>query len=804
MQRVRLWLLIAALAVAAIGCAKRLRFSADIMSLLPPGLPEVQGINRVNRHFNREGQLLVTVAADDAASAERAAATLAEAVRARAGLAGAVFHGFPPEGPPAGAAALVAWLWLNGEPEALAGLAADLAQGRSPAKLEEALGVIGDEFAGGAAVVRGYDPFDLTRAGGGLGSLAGSGGDVFASPDGSFRVVFVEAAEGSLTDYRAAERWLAQLREVIDQWERDWEDSGAGTPVPEVGITGTPAFMAEIGGAMERDLRSSTVSTLVLVALLFWVIHRRLVPLQWLVAMMLVILVLTLGAAAWLFDELSLMSAGFAAVLIGLAIDYGVILYREAAHAGGDACALRRRAGPGILWAALTTAAVFLSLNFSSLPGIAQFGILVAVGVLAGAAVMLWGFAAVAVRLQQPKEGAAPGSRPPHPAAPWLSGVLSVAVPAAAAATLVVSGPPQLEAEFRPFRRASDLASGAWQEMEVRLGRSESVPIVVTGTGEADLYRNASAARQALAEAKGSGLIADFALPVELVPNPTNQHTNAPAALAIAAEAPRLVAELDAAGFTDAGIALTSEAAAEWARLAAQLGSMPPSGATLPSGPLAEWTAGRLTSRQPGESAVLGSVRPAQPGDPVPPGAIPADHTTAGDFGTLGKALNELVARDLTRVFLPIILLLAFMLAAVFRDARDVVLALFTMGFGAAALVLATEWSPLGWNSFNVCAVPLIFGTGIDYTIHMVFALRRERGDAAAAHATIGKAILFCGGSTAIGFGSLATATAEGLATMGQLCAAGALINTAVAVYLLPQWWKWTHRRCGGAGEGGG
>jgi predicted RND superfamily exporter protein len=44
--------------------------------------------------------------------------------------------------------------------------------------------------------------------------------------------------------------------------------------------------------------------------------------------------------------------------------------------------------------------------------------------------------------------------------------------------------------------------------------------------------------------------------------------------------------------------------------------------------------------------------------------------------------------------------------------------------------------------------------------------------------------------STAIGFGSLALADNDGLASLGRVCASGTLITMTVAVFLLPAWWR--------------
>ena len=70
-----------------------------------------------------------------------------------------------------------------------------------------------------------------------------------------------------------------------------------------------------------------------------------------------------------------MVSVGFAAILLGLAVDYGLLLYQESLFAPGvSAAQIRRAVGPGIVWSAVTTAGAFLILNLGGLPGLAQLG----------------------------------------------------------------------------------------------------------------------------------------------------------------------------------------------------------------------------------------------------------------------------------------------------------------------------------------------------------------------------------------------------------------------------------------------
>ena len=169
-----------------------------------------------------------------------------------------------------------------------------------------------------------------------------------------YTVLYVEGKGVDFSDYRAAKAWLETFRAHVDHWQAAWRKTRGSEGAVEIGLTGTPAFMAEIGTEMERDMTISVVMTLVLISVLFFIMHRQLRPLSWLVAAMLAILVVAVNLGALLYGDLSVMSVGFAAILIGLAVDYGIVLYREAMDSRGSARDLRRAVGPGIAWAAAT------------------------------------------------------------------------------------------------------------------------------------------------------------------------------------------------------------------------------------------------------------------------------------------------------------------------------------------------------------------------------------------------------------------------------------------------------------------
>ena len=110
----------------------------------------------------------------------------------------------------------------------------------------------------------------------------------------------------------------------------------------------------------------------------------------WLLALLGLILGATLALGALVLGTISVVALGFAAVLLGLAVDYAVVHYQEAlAHPQMTVPEIRRAIAPSILWAAITTMSAFLVLNFGGLPGLGQLGSLVAIGIALSALVMV-------------------------------------------------------------------------------------------------------------------------------------------------------------------------------------------------------------------------------------------------------------------------------------------------------------------------------------------------------------------------------------------------------------------------------
>ncbi|MGH7994454.1 MAG: MMPL family transporter, partial [Limisphaerales bacterium] len=377
-----------ALLLVAVGLGLwRLRFDVDILNLLPPDEPTVQGLKLYQQHFANARELIITLRAPDADQAERLAGELAERLRQQTNLVAEVTWQAPWNEHPEQLGELLGWLWFNQSPESFGTLTNRLASDQLKPTLEQTKEALATSMSPMDLARREFDPFDLLTMPA-LTNLAGFSTDqsqqMFASPDGKFRLLYVESAV-DLGSYGSCASWLKAIHAIVDQVTA--EDSWQGKVVR---FTGRPVFVEEIATSMQRDMSHSVGITSTVIALLFWLMHRRWRPMLWLLALLMLILGATLALGALVLGSISVVALGFAAVLLGLAVDYAVVHYQEAlAHPQMTVPEIRRAIAPSILWAAITTMSAFLVLNLGGLPGLGQLGTLVAIGIALSALVMV-------------------------------------------------------------------------------------------------------------------------------------------------------------------------------------------------------------------------------------------------------------------------------------------------------------------------------------------------------------------------------------------------------------------------------
>ena len=795
------WLLLAV--VAAIGWW-RLRIDVEMLNLLPPDQPAVQGLKLYQQHFANARELIITVRAPEAEQAERLAGALADRLRQETNLVAGVSWQPPWMEQPAQVAELVACLWLNQPPETFSALTNRLAAGHLQSVLAETKEALTTSLSPMDLARRAFDPYDLLSVPA-LTNVSGlsaeQGQRMFASADGTFRVLFVQARP-DLTSYSSCASWLNSVQQAVGGLRAGQPDSRDAV----IRYTGRPAFVTEIAASMQRDLSGSIVGTALIIALLFWLSHRRWLPMFWLLALLALILAATVGIGGLLLGSISVISLGFAAVLLGLAVDYAVVHYQEAlAHPQMSVPEIRRAIAPSILWAAITTISAFLVLNLGGLPGLAQLGTLVALGIALAALVMVVAF--LPPLFPDRRQPASAGTRhnwwtyfiPPQEKAadPLVSAegshnraaIVVTALVILFAGSVLSINRPGLDKTTQALRPQHGEAEQALDEVTACLGiPQDPIWIIASGNDEREVWQHLAQAEALLGQARSNRIINSYLLPTALWPRVEYQESNRATAQWLGAQGARLRETAVREGFNTNALFLTDELVRTWMRAGAS------TGVVWPTNQLSQWLLKRFMARAANEWLVMGMVSPASNRLDAASLAdlssrLAEHHVLLSGWELLGTTTLKRVQDRLWLLLLPMVVLVLASLWFAFRRWTEVLLGMFVLCLSGLCLVTTMTLSGWSWNLLNLMALPLVLGTGVDYGIFMQLALRRHSGDVRLVRRSIGRALLLCGGTAIAGFGSLAWSGNAGMASLGKVCAVGIGANMLISVFLLPAWW---------------
>ncbi|HTL56871.1 MAG TPA: MMPL family transporter [Candidatus Limnocylindrales bacterium] len=778
----------------------RLRFDAEIFDLLPSDLSAVEGLKLYQQHFANARELIISVKTPASDQAEEAARKVAEALRARTDLVAEATWEPPWLEHPDQAAELMAYLWFNQPPQVFAELTNRLA----PDKLEASLNAAREELATSLSpqeIARlSYDPFGLTQLPETTAAAAPSfsqGQDMFSSSDGRFRIIFVQARP-ELRTYRDCDRWL----EVVKITAK----SALGLNANEVvlGFTGRPAFYSEVAAGMQHDITTSVGGTAMIIAFLFWLAHQRIKPMLWLLTLLALILGSTLALGGLIFGTINVVSMGFAAILLGLAVDYAVVHYQEAlAHPNLSIPQIRHAIAPSIFWAAVTTITAFLVLNFGGLPGLGQLGSLVALGVALAALIMIFEYLPPLFPARNDPQTVSPDSDSPGLTGPpthpqpvsrsrgrlvfFLSGgVLLFTI------IVLLFGLPPIDTTANALRPRKSPAYTTLDEIQAHLNQKrEPVWLIVGGNSVEAVTHQLERVQAVLSQAASNQLIASFSLPLPLWPRPDFQAINRPIAKVLGEERPLLRQAAQASGFAPSSLALTERLLDTW------LQAHQHQGVFWPTNPMSQWILQKVVASTSTNDFALGLINPIASDSASAnllrltklDAQLPRDNIWLSGWQLLGHAIFSRVKANMWKVVTPMVFLVLLSLFLAFRRASEITLSLTVLFLSGLCLLAVMRLVGWRWNLLNLMAVPLVLGTGVDYSIFMQLALRRYHGDLEMAYQSVGRALLLCGGTAIAGFGSLAWSSNAGMASLGQVCAVGIGSNMLIAIFLLPIWW---------------
>ena len=389
-QRPRLlWgILLLLLAGAAALILGRSRLNSEVLDMLPGHFESVRIYRLADREFSSARELIIgLLAPSDEVDMDGFTDHFASALRKEPWVV-RVMDRSPLEAPGglAEMRGVALPLMLNQPDDDFAKLIATLQPeaiatrlGKLRAKLESGVGLSQAELE--------YDPLGIVFPA--LKSLRTTG--LVAGSHPHFRTVFIHCDQADLNE-PACNETMRKYEDFKARVLADWKTG----PAPEILCTGRTPYVAEMASKLKSDITSTLASSLVLVALTFYAGFRRWKPLRAIMDALLLCCVLAIACGAALYGELNMITVGLCAILVGLGVDFAMMLYalyiheREAGHGHEQSVATALRThGAGIWFGAITTAVSFLCLLGSGSLGYEQLGVLIACGILIAAGVMM-------------------------------------------------------------------------------------------------------------------------------------------------------------------------------------------------------------------------------------------------------------------------------------------------------------------------------------------------------------------------------------------------------------------------------
>jgi lauroyl/myristoyl acyltransferase len=354
---------------------------------------------------------------------------------------------------------------------------------------------------------------------------------------------------------------------------------------------------------------------------------------------------------------------------------------------------------------------------------------------------------------------------------------------------VLFSGLPRVDASADALQPRGSQAYAALDAIKTRLGQQrEPLWLVISGPDETAIAHKLDTIEPVLESAVSNQVLTGFTSPNTLWPRPAFQNQNRTAAERLISERSALHTAALTNGFAESALGLTDKILSTWQHAV----SLPNGKVFWPTNPLCSWIFEKLVTRDTNQLFAVAFLFPGTNTTSLARlgSQLPHDGVWLSSWELLGGTVLDEVQNNLWKLLLPMGALVLLALWLAFRRPTEILLSLGVLLLSGLCLLVVMKLSGWSWNLLNLMGLPLILGTGVDYSIFMQLALRRHGGDLRMAHRSVGRALMLCGGTAIAGFGMLGLSSNAGMASLGRVCAVGIAGNMLFSIFLLPTWWK--------------
>jgi predicted exporter len=575
----------------------------------------------------------------------------------------------------------------------------------------------------------------------------------------------------------------------------------ASYPQLEIGITGEYAVAAQEEALVKKDILICLAGSALGIGLLFFLVYRNLIVLSFILLPLGVGLQLALGAMALLFDYVHLLATAFAAVVLGLGIDFAIHVYDRYRMERQDGKTIEQaieqsvfRTGAAVLVGGITTLVAFLVLTLTDSPLLYQIGWLVALGLLFCLITTLWALPACLVWLERHSRKQI--ERPMKLLGMDKLGQWVKRRPAGAlilSALLIIATLPGLakinfEQDPLALKPKGLEALDVQQDLSSTFGAGQEYALIAWSAEDIQsLWRKGHAIDKALAKFKREGIVASWTS-LSQVSSPKPLHLEGIDLLTIDEQFQKYGLKLN--DFKYANLFLEA--------MLKNNQTIQSSGENHISTEKHLQTCEELDELPEMfnrfficEEDTLEGIAWVQ---------IPGTKSALLLQNELSKSLPELIVvnprlavRELVREarnalwttvgcagFLVLCILILF-----FRRITSVLLVLLPMTMGLLTTAGVMGWCGINLNLFNFIVLPILIGIGLDDSIH-ILRRHQELGDVEKTLASTGRSVFLTTLTTACGFGSLSLANYHILKGMGLMAIVGVFACFFFSVITLP------------------
>ena len=630
-------------------------------------------------------------------------------------------------------------------------------------------------------------------------------GNHFFSRDQRALLVIAEA-KFPATNHKFAEQVVKWTRAHLAALLQEGE---SGQPQLQATMAGAYVYAEEDRGFIQKNIRLVSLVSILGILALCLLIYRR-IPLLLLSLLPTGLGILwATGLISYYPGELNLISLSFIAILAGLGDDQVIHFFNRvpqewAAGTGIDEAMHKtfQTTGTSILFCMLTMGTSTVGLAISQFKGLAEFGLVLTVGLLMLMVHTLFTVPAV-MRIWWK---IAPPSAPESVMfrlLPSLARVLASTVArhariifAAAAGVFLVAlallPSFNMGRKFEISRGQESAALVGQLRLAEKFGIEGTPEMILVEGSEQDVLRRTEGLTAALALLRDRGTLKSVFSPSYVVPSWETQARRSQVLkevdLGKSAEALRTA--LRSAGFSLQPFQPLLDQLRELGRHGAKPLSVEEVNRYLPQGLLEN------NIRKIGPDHYIAAIAfyPAHPDAPeaIPEATVQALRQQFGPFAEfsfpkLSKELQNQIYHASRRALLFALAGVVLIVYLCFRDVPITLLVLMPIAFAVVVTFGVLSLTKHPFSFMALTALPLILGIGIDNGIHLVGRyLQSEERDIVAIVKASGAALVQSNLTTIIGFGALMASTFEPLAELGLVTAIGVGMALVGAIWVIP------------------